>query len=805
MTIRLIPPIPADKMNTDTAINLTNCDKEPIHLLGKIQSLGHLLAISNESLEIKYVSEDLDLVFNHRSAELFNMRISDWFDKAFIKSLNSFIKGNKKNAIYPKPVLIEGIRYKVILANSNALTIIELESIQDQETHYLEVYKGNSFLEESISAINNAFSEKTLANNAAALFREFTEFDRVMVYKFDENGDGEVIAEDKTLGLDSFLGLNYPASDIPKQARKLYLSNKVRAINNVNDEGKFIYAKDNISAADKLDLSYSVFRSVSPIHLQYLKNMGVTASHGVSLIINNELWGMMICHHYNGPKFLSINERITTQLFGDYLSNRINIIYNDHEREEMVLLTKIIDQLKNEQSQNVKLIDALSLNWDKISHLFNCHGLVLISGEKIDYLGAKVDEIIIKKINKKLFLENKHIYATKSLLNISVEPISDFPYAGLLRIVISQSLNKILYLFRIEKKNVINWAGNPHKPIEVNYDDMLQLSPRNSFAKWEQKVENESSEWLSKDLNLANTLRDSLINYELERLNKYYIKNEKNKQYYESILKERNLELSTLNKDLQIQLEENKEVQHVLEVSKNAAEYMNKVKSGFLANLSHEMRTPLNGIMGLSLIINQKTDSDDIRNYANLQIESSERLLKTLNRILQMTKIENNALRHTFELLDLNLLLKNVINPLKILAAQKQQNLFVINHEPSKKIISDQVILEQIITNLISNAIKYTPNKGNIQVNVKTITKDLTDNLIIIIEDNGRGIAKEHFHKIYDPFYMEGEITKQQDNSSGLGLYLVKKYTEYLRGEISLESQKKIGTKFTVKIPLYEK
>jgi len=288
-------------------------------------------------------------------------------------------------------------------------------------------------------------------------------------------------------------------------------------------------------------------------------------------------------------------------------------------------------------------------------------------------------------------------------------------------------------------------------------------------------------------------------------MNRHFVKSEQNTHYYESLLNERNQELSILNQQLASQLKEIQGVQNTLEIAKNSAEYMNKVKSGFLANLSHEMRTPLNGIMGLSLIINQKTDREEIRNFANLQIESSERLLKTLNRILDMTKIENNAITHTFGLIDLDILLEEVIRPLKILAEQKQQNLIMVKHDRSKNIISDQLIIEQIITNLVSNAIKYTPDKGYIQINVKTITKDLIEYLVITIEDNGIGIAREHINKIYDPFFMENEITKQKDNSSGLGLFLVKKYTEYLNGEIDLVSKKHIGTIFTVKIPLDEK
>ncbi|KEO75061.1 ATP-binding protein [Anditalea andensis] len=792
-------------MSLDPTINLTNCDKEPIHLLGKLQRLGHLLAISNESLEIKYISEGLNQIFNLSLEQTFHLRIVDLFDKEFLKSLKRFIGGKRKNSSYHQPISVAGSYYKVIFAASNGYTIIEMEAIPDLEEHYLQVQVGNSFIEEAITSINNARSEVQLVNNAAVLLRGFTGFDRVMVYKFDENGDGEVIAEDKTFGLDSFLGLNYPASDIPKQARKLYLSNKVRAINDVYDEGKKIFSIDDISAADHLDLSYSVFRSVSPIHLQYLKNMGVTASHGISLIINETLWGMIICHHYEGTKFLSLNQRMTTQLFGDFFSKSLELINASQEKQEISILSGIVDQLKYEQSVKGPVFEALKQNWDHISNLMNCQGMALMSKDGIDYIGEKVKENDLKTISEQINEKKEFIYATKSILASGLMGLSDFPYAGFLRLSISESLGTELFLFRKEKKRVINWAGNPNKPIEIDFDNVNKLSPRNSFAKWEQKVENESREWFAKDISLGKILRESLISYELEKMNQQYAKNEKNSRYFESLLNERNQELSYTNQQLEKQLKANLADQRTLEIAKNSAEYMNKVKSGFLANLSHEMRTPMNGIMGLSLVIKQMSDNDNIHNFANLQIESSERLLKTLNRILEMAKIENNAIKHTFGLIDMGTLLAELIEPLKILADQKKQSLLMVNHDKSKKIVSDQYILEQIITNLVGNAIKYSPEGGHIQINAKTISIDLTEFLVITIEDNGVGIANDNINKIYDPFYMESEITKQKDNSSGLGLFLVKKYTEYLNGEIDVKSKKNIGTIFTVKIPLEQK
>ena len=153
----------------------------------------------------------------------------------------------------------------------------------------------------TVADLNRASSLQELYDITARAVRALTGFDRVMVYRYDADYNGEVVAEAKRADLNSFLGLHYPASDIPAQARALYEKNWIRLISDVDYAPAPIEPADHPATGAPLDLTYSTLRSVSPIHLEYLRNMGVRASMSISLLRDDKLWGLIACHHYAGP------------------------------------------------------------------------------------------------------------------------------------------------------------------------------------------------------------------------------------------------------------------------------------------------------------------------------------------------------------------------------------------------------------------------------------------------------------------------------------------------------------------------
>jgi two-component system, chemotaxis family, sensor kinase Cph1 len=764
-----------------------------------LQKNGHLIAIEVDSFKVAFISEGLDKCLGMSEEQIFSMDFQMVFGADFLKNLKDFSTSHKNYVLVRDLLEFNNSSYKGILSKSKGYLLIELEEILQLEDYYKDINSDLGTMDEAVRVFENSTTLAQLVNNAASMLQEYTGFDRVMVYRFEENGDGKVIAEDKKFGLEPFLNLQYPATDIPQQARILYLKNKVRAIYDVDDEGKAIYARDSKHAGEQLDLTHSVFRSVSPVHLQYLRNMGVKSTHGVSLIIGKKLWGMLLCQHYSEPKFLHINQRLTTQIFGDLLSNRISLLAAEEKNNEMDLLNEIMHGLSLSHHDELGL--AINEQWDQISGLFACDGYYLSSRLGASQRGEEVTAKQMETVESAMDFNVDSLYVTKSLAHEGLDNLQEFPYAGFLRMTISSENEEYLYLLRKEKKKTIEWAGNPEKP----FDDPDTLSPRNSFSKWEQKVEGETIDWDFRTIGYANLLRDAVISFQVEKIKEVYgytFGKEEATRLLQNQLTERNKELFRMNAELKKQLKEKENIQKNLRIAKEAAEQMNKVRSDFPATLSHEMRTPLNGIMGLSLMIQENSATPELKEFAALQIESTKRMTKTLNRVLELAKIQNNGNKPAFDSFDLNLFIEQIIEPLRNLADKKSQKLLVINHEKNKSIVSDQVLLEQIIVNLVTNSIKYTPEKGVIQLNFKIINKNFKEILEITVEDNGIGVSLENKENIFDPFFQEAEVTKQNDNSSGLGLYLVKKYSEYLNGKIRMESEKGEGTLFMLQFPL---
>lgn len=829
-----IPP------NNNWQVNLTNCDKEEIHLLGKIQSNGNLLAFDIANLEIRFFSQGINELFGIDLNQLLSTNIRDLFDLEFVDMLQNFINSNQNYLVYENVVNINNKNYQIYISNSTKYISLEFEWIEDINHFYKGIARGFNFIDQSVNTFDKVENEKLLSNSAVNLFRAYTGFDRVMIYKFDENGDGDVIAEDKTIGLESLYGNHYPASDIPKQARLLYLNNKVRAINDVDDEGKnIIYSSldlgNQTAEASILDLSFSLFRHVSPIHLQYLKNMGVKASHSVSIVVDKKLWGLIICHNYDSEKFLAINSRMNTVIFANIFSNKISLLNSEKQKHNISLINQIIQDLKfdkcchyncqnfypstetnfskldiqhynqnyNHENIHHNLKDAIESTWSNIKRLFDCHALCYFSDNEVYFLDDHFEIGEIIKLNEFIDVHKQDVYLTNSIQKSGIKDLNLGKYAGLLRIKISEVNNISLYLFKLERKKLINWAGNPNQNKFKN--DINSINPRNSFENWIEQIDLESEAWAENDSEYATYLRNSIISFEIESL-KYKSKLaqdlENNNLQLQKLLESKANELELLNFNLKKEINEKNIYQKKLEIAKSSSEQLVKIKSDILANLSHEMRTPLNGILGISMIIKSGVESNELDKFIDLQIESCQRLLETINRILELSKIENSTYNFNFEIVDIKSLIQNKIQIFELLANSKNQSIKVVFHQNNNQLYTDALIFEQILNNLVSNAIKYTKEFGKIEVNWKLINENANDYYLLQVEDNGIGIAKENFENVFNSFFLENDAIKQKDNSSGLGLYLVKNYVNYLNSEISLESEKNVGSKFTVKFPV---
>lgn len=310
-----------DIVNRDL-VNLKNCENEPIHIPGSIQPHGFLLAVNQQSFAIKFCSQNIADYIEIQPQDLLGKTFTDIFGEADQKKLIRYIADGLDSAT-PFVLDFRNTKYNVSAHFSNELLILEADPFPDGALDLPNLYRQTGRF---VAHMEGSKYLNELCDDIAKETRLITGYDRVMIYRFDEDYNGEVIAESKREDLNSFAGQKYPHTDIPAQARLLYIKNQLRMISDVNYEPVPLLTQNdgtNIQN-DSLDLSVSILRSVSPIHIEYLKNMGVGATLTISLLLNNKLWGLIACHHYS-PKILPHFVRLSALLQGHFLTSQISV------------------------------------------------------------------------------------------------------------------------------------------------------------------------------------------------------------------------------------------------------------------------------------------------------------------------------------------------------------------------------------------------------------------------------------------------------------------------------------------------
>jgi light-regulated signal transduction histidine kinase (bacteriophytochrome) len=775
------------KLTYNEHVNLKNCEDEPIHLLGKLQSHGILFGFDRDLL-VTHVSETALPFFPDLDLSIQKIYLSDLFGEEFKEEALGFVRSNQKVVCqYNKQFSIGGLNYRIAWSrNSGDIYIAELEEATDTD-QFTENYLSD--LQNFSQSIKYSTNEKDVAVQVVQFFQKLTGFDRVMYYKFDSNHDGEVIAETKVKGLESFLGLRYPASDIPPQARKLYESNITRGIRDVSDEGVPIYG---IYSDEPIDLSHSTFRSVSPIHLEYLKNMGVTATHANSILYRGKLWGMVICHHYHGSFHLDFNLRLITELYVDVINFWLVNAQLQSDLERNDLEAKWINEFSfHEKTGDV--FDSLVGSFEVLEKTIGISGFTVFSEGVFKHhaqhisneaeLKLLVEKHVTKEDNSSLTLYN-HINDFSSERDLGIGGLALFN-TGLKE-------DLFVFLYRPEKKLVYNWAGQPTKEYVQSGSNLL--NPRKSFEKWQQIVEGKSEPWNIKDEKFIGKMGDAIDLKEMLSFKKRISSLDNSEQY-------RVFQMKHTIHHLEKQVEDGKNNSRKVQEEIQQARRVNELKSIVMSNMSHEMRTPLNGIIGLSDLV-AEFDNEELKQYGAMIRMSSQRMLKTFTRLMKLDLSEIHSDDQMSSEMSIRCFIDSILQPIKETLINNRQSLSWRIHNREDEPIQNSIILEQIVVNLVNNAIRYGGEDVHAQVDIRTLFYSGNKELSISVEDDGPGIAEEDHHMIFEPFVMGRNVTKRKDEGSGLGLYIVKSYIDYLNGKIQLESKLGEGARFTVSVPL---
>jgi chemotaxis family two-component system sensor kinase Cph1 len=482
--------------------DLTNCEREQIHLAGSIQPHGVLLVLREPDLVVLQASRNASVLCGVES--VLGRRIDS-------------IPGDLGASMAPhlgRP--IDSIPFAVRCRVGYPAELCDALVHRTQQGLIVEIERAGKAIDLSatvgaaLDSAQRAPSLKVLCDESARIFRAITGYDRVMVYRFDDEGHGEVYSECRADGLEAYLGNRYPASDIPQIARRLYLHNRVRVLVDVDYAPVPLEPARIGAAGEDLDMSLCCLRSMSPIHIQYLKNMGVAATLVASLVVGGRLWGLVSCHHY-APRLVHYEVRAVCELLAEIVSTRIAALESFLQAQAELSVRRLEQRMVEAISRDGDWKMALFDGSQTILQPVDASGAALLFEGQVLTAGEVPDTKQVRAIGA--WLDSKSISRVFATAALGIDeprfaPLKPFA-SGLLAAPISKAESEWLLWFRPEQVRTVTWGGNPFKPVTIG-DDPADLSPRRSFSQWHQLVEGTSESWSHADLAAAKLIGESV-------------------------------------------------------------------------------------------------------------------------------------------------------------------------------------------------------------------------------------------------------------------------------------------------------
>jgi len=489
---------------------LLQCAMEPIQIIGHIQPHGLLVALSEPDLIVRHVSTNIFSLLGISPDTLLGASFETILGTPLYETFRSQILSDKP--LLAKPICVpvgdRGIEMHATAHRHDGVLIVELELVHG--AHSLESLELTAHIRTPVTRMQQAGDVLELSRLAADEIRRLSGFDRVMVYRFDQDWNGEVIAEAVGSLPVLYLGSRFPESDIPAQARQLFLVNPSRSIADVAAMPVPIVPEIGALTGRPLDLTLSSLRSVSPIHLKYLRNMHVQSSMTVSIIVNYKLWGMVACHG-TMPHRLDHATRSVCELLVEIFASQVALRIDNFALQARLASRQTLEKYMAEIEASESADYAEPFQYARLLDLLGADGLVSRVNDVVSFHGVTLDEKLLLPVVAKLQSMSSRGVASSNMLGLLDASAASYAdkFSGALYIGLMQGTGDYLLLLRRELPETLVWAGNPDKAVSL--DEGGRLRPRTSFAAWRETVRGRSQPWSELELENASLVREQLL------------------------------------------------------------------------------------------------------------------------------------------------------------------------------------------------------------------------------------------------------------------------------------------------------
>jgi chemotaxis family two-component system sensor kinase Cph1 len=730
-------------------VDLDNCHREPIHTPGGVQPHGVLLACDPEGSVVQ-VSENAATLLGSEPSALLAASLADVLGADAATQLTERAGGDATN-LRPLTLTVAGRGLDAFAYRSpDGVLVIELEPVLSRPS--FEAFQGD--VTRSISALQTARSTDGLLRVAARVVRELTGFDRVWVYRFEPDDHGVVVAEEKPADLPGYLGLHFPAHDIPPQARALFLRNRLRFIVDSGADASPLIPMANPLTDEWLDLSDGVLRAVSPMHLQYLRNMGAHASMSIALSVGGRLWGLISGHHYAAPRLVEHQARAACELVGMVTSMQLASKLELESSERL----RVLDARRNAVLESIADAATITAGFANAAGdllgICAADGAAVRVGDEVELIGATPSqEQVLALIGSLSAAGDGEIFATDRLAEAFPELAALSPTAaGIIALPLSQRRGNYVLWFRPEWHRDLAWGDNGLAPSGAPAVDD-RLAPAGSFRTWAESVDGASRPWDDVEVEATGRLRTAVGTFLLERAEQ---------------LAALNTELARSNADL----------------------------DAFAYTVAHDLKEPLRGIHNyVTFFIEDFHDTLDAQGRGQLStvLSVAQRMGGLLDALLDYSRLGRVELE--LEHVTLSEIVEDAADMVRGVLDESGARLDVIDGGPP--LVGDRERLRHVLANLITNAVKYG---GRPQPLVEISTRRLDETQlglqlrpeargasVICVRDDGIGIAPEHREVIFDIFrrlHPRGAY----GGGTGAGLTIARRIAERHGGALWLDS-----------------